>query len=324
MIWTTAQETFTSRNQWTIESVLKQHPCAAISVYSNTLPLNVFKTLMDFGFNVKVVRYDFSKIVKVDEPGYKWALETPRYVDFPHYHIHTSDMLRLLLLFKHGGSYVDMDHVTTGPILGVRGPGRNIFGGERCRSDNPDCLGAKELLQLNVIRAEHIDSANHMNRAGFHTVKSGDTPRYTPCNGLLLNWDANHPVIAAALREIDSNYDPHCWGCLGPRLFGKLMYDTLALPTTVRRKNIFEDVSLLPPGVLYPIDYSEIASILGPTRRYEVEHFMANTYSLGVHFYGKMTNGLKIQSGSTMEKIIHEATVFGKVRMQRGVYRRRA
>ena len=47
-----------------------------------------------------------------------------------------------------------------------------------------------------------------------------EPPRYTPCNGVLLNWEAKHPIIAAALKDVDDHYDPLCWGCLGPRLFG--------------------------------------------------------------------------------------------------------
>lgn len=325
MIWTTHPETFTSRNQWTIESVLKQHPCATISVYSNTLALEMFKTLVDFGFNVKVLRYDFSKIVAFGEPGYKWTVGN-RHADFPYYHVHTSDMLRLLLLFEHGGTYIDMDHVTTGPILGARGPGRNMFGGEECQNDNPDCLKAHDLLQLKVVSAEFVDSPYHLGRAGFHSKNDidGSPIRYTPCNGVLLNWDAKHPIIAAALKEVDDHYDPYCWGCLGPRLFGKLMSNAamevarFSMADNAGRGGFspLGDVSILPPGILFPVDYTAMASVLGSTRRYDVEMFMARSNSLGIHFYGKMTSSVNIEYGSTMESILREATIFGKVRKQ--------
>ena len=42
--------------------------------------------------------------------------------------------------------------------------------------------------------------------------------------------------------------------------------------------------------------------------------FMARSNSLGIHFYGKMTSSVNIEYGSTMESILREATIFGKVR----------
>jgi hypothetical protein len=99
-------------------------------------------------------RYDFSKMVAPGEPGYKWTVDIGQYENTPNFHVHTSDMLRLLLLYTHGGSYLDMDHITTGAILGAKGPGYNLFGGEECRNDNPDCMDAQGLLRLNVINAE--------------------------------------------------------------------------------------------------------------------------------------------------------------------------
>ncbi|GMI11275.1 hypothetical protein TrRE_jg5199 [Triparma retinervis] len=307
MIWTTPPKTFTARNQWTIESLFKQHPCATISVYSNTLPMDTFKTMEDFGFEVKVVRYDFSKIATPGEPGHEWTVKMGQYRNTLHFHVHTSDMLRLLLLFAHGGSYVDMDHITTGPILGAKGPGTNLFGGEECHNDNPDCMDTRGLHQLNAINPKYIDSQDYPGRSGFQSTAGYEAPRYTPCNGVLLNWEARHPIIAAALRDVDNHYDPTCWGCLGPRLFGRLLNQAAEVNSS------FENISILPAGVLYPVDYSDISSTLSSTRRYDVEKFMSNTTSLGIHFYGKITSNVQIEPGSTMEIILHQATIFGKL-----------
>ena len=133
-----------------------------------------------------------------------------------------------------------------------------------------------------------------------------ESPRYTPCNGVLLNWEAKHPIIAAALKDVDDHYDPLCWGCLGPRLFGKLLNQAAEVNSSLK------NVSILPAGVLYPVDYADIASLLR-SRRYDIEKFMADTNSLGVHFYGKMTSEVKIEPGSSMDRILREATIFGKV-----------
>lgn len=96
MVWTTPPETFTARNQWTVESLLKNHPCASVSVYSNTLPLQGFKTFRDYGFDVTVKRYAFAEIVTEGEPGHKWTAKMDQNRNSPHFHVHTSDMLRLL------------------------------------------------------------------------------------------------------------------------------------------------------------------------------------------------------------------------------------
>ena len=45
----------------------------------------------------------------------------------------------------------------------------------------------------------------------------------TPCNGVLINWEPSHDLFRTMLRVIDESYDPGCWGCLGPRLLGKVL-----------------------------------------------------------------------------------------------------
>lgn len=172
MIWTTNPETFTIRNQWAIESLLRQHPCASIEVFSNTLPLDTFTTFKDLGFDVIVKRYDLSisgGLVSPGGPGYDWVKNMNQHKDSKFFHVHVSDILRMLLLYKFGGSYFDMDHISLGPTLGKSGPGKNVFGAEICKVDNPDCLEVSDLIRLGVIDFGTVDNVLKPGRSGFQS-----------------------------------------------------------------------------------------------------------------------------------------------------------
>jgi hypothetical protein len=111
LIWTTPQDTFGMRNQWSVESLLKHHPCSPVVVYSNTLPLDFFSTLSSVGFRIGVSRYvttpgaPHSVIPSVSFPGAKWFGDAPlKWAHSPFFPVHMSDMLRMAILYSSGGT----------------------------------------------------------------------------------------------------------------------------------------------------------------------------------------------------------------------------
>ena len=150
MIWTTGPETFSIRNQWSIESFFKHNPCARVRVYANELPTDFFSTFSMLHYDIEVTSFNLvsnSLGLKDDDVGFRWLKAISRWKKTsPYYHVHCSDILRLLLLYRYGGSYIDFDHIHTRPINSLGR--RNVVGAEVCQDDNPDCLTVDMLLKL--------------------------------------------------------------------------------------------------------------------------------------------------------------------------------
>ena len=280
--------------------------------------MDFFDTFQQFGFDVNVVQFDVEsdELISFGEPGYEWTKNMKSYENGKFFHVHKSDIVRMLILQREGGTYLDMDHITMRPILGLEGPGENVFGAEICLDHgNKDCFSASALLELGVIRPDLVDNPlENPGRSGFRTAavmdRKSPTPgfeRYTPCNGVMINWAPRHPMIAAALQHADSHYDPACWGCLGPRLFGLVLMHYYSFPTAALP---IGSIELLPPGALYPVDYKHISAVLGGADS-EAEDYIQKHDPYGIHFYGKVTTTVAIQRDSTMDKIIASSTIFG-------------
>lgn len=71
-----------------------------------------------------------------------------------------------------------------------------------------------------------------------------DTMRYY-APGVMVNWEAHHPVTRCALKGFDA-YDPLCHNCVGPR----------SMTRCVRKYS--ERVTILPQHALYPIGWSDV------------------------------------------------------------------
>ena len=49
LIWMTDASTFGIRNQWSLESLLRHHPCADVRIVAPLLPEDFFQTFADLG-----------------------------------------------------------------------------------------------------------------------------------------------------------------------------------------------------------------------------------------------------------------------------------
>ena len=113
-IWTTAPSTFTLANRRSLESILFHHPQARVDVYTNTLPMDFFDeyvhTLGYIGLGVK--RYNEQELVW----PYLNLTAGPTAVESPFYYSHVTDVLRVALLYRDGGVYLDADVVLVNPV----------------------------------------------------------------------------------------------------------------------------------------------------------------------------------------------------------------
>jgi hypothetical protein len=311
MVWMTHASTFGIRNQYSLESLLRHHPCVHVQVVAPLLPKDFFLTFNQLGYNVTIQRFDADTFEPFKPakgaPGDAWVRRLKTWSSGQYFAVHKADMLRMLILYNIGGSYMDFDHIVLRPMLHIS----NGIGSEICHDDNPDCLLAQQIEPLEVaipglpiqwfkelgLGLQYSDRTAFRQRAGL---------RYTPCNGVLINWKPKHTFFSALLRSADLDYDPECWGCLGPRLLGKVLLR--ALKDSYQLATIRRSFTLLYPGKLYAFSYERVKQHM----QFEVkqtDQFVHNTSCLGMHFFGKSSADISLLEQSTLRKFTSQNTL---------------
>jgi hypothetical protein len=110
------------------------------------------------------------------------------------------------------------------------------------------------------------------------------------------------------LEAAETGYDPRCWGCLGPRLIGKVLLRGLADDKLFGALQCSFRVHQA--GLLYPFSYEDVgdhlrAFVPGTAR------FVRAFRSIGMHFYGKSSASVMLAKGSNMHRAICKNTLFG-------------
>ena len=99
-----------------VESVFYHHPSANIIIHTNTLPQSTFDVLTESGYKIQVQGYNLSEMIK-DSPASDFTAD--RLADAmkgPHWYSHETDFLRTLIMYNHGGIYMDIDMVLVRPV----------------------------------------------------------------------------------------------------------------------------------------------------------------------------------------------------------------
>ena len=100
---------FTSRHLRSIESIFYHHPFAKVIIHSSTLLQRQFNVLTEVGYNVEVLAYTLEDLVK-DTPAATFVGDKLKNATGGKYwYTHESDLIRLLVLYKWGGVYIDND-----------------------------------------------------------------------------------------------------------------------------------------------------------------------------------------------------------------------
>ncbi|GLJ21503.1 hypothetical protein SUGI_0397500 [Cryptomeria japonica] len=110
MAWTTPPWSYSVKYQRGLESLFYFHPHACVMVLSDTIELDVFNDFVNDGYRIAVIMPNLDELL-VNTPAHIFAsvwLDW-RKVDF--YYIHYTELLRLAVLYKYGGIYLDSDIV---------------------------------------------------------------------------------------------------------------------------------------------------------------------------------------------------------------------
>ena len=181
LVWNTHRDTWSALQDRVVGSVVATIRGARVRVLSNTLPPTHFHLLNAEGYDVSVMAYDIPALI-ADMPGRTWydaATSAPG----PHLATHLADFLRLIVLNRYGGLYLDTDALW---LRDVR--------------DLPAAfIGKIDFLKLEPECTWCVDG------------------RWYLANGIL-SFPARHPFLDMLLRKIDATpYDGKSRTAIGPQ-----------------------------------------------------------------------------------------------------------
>ncbi|XP_028799261.1 lactosylceramide 4-alpha-galactosyltransferase-like [Neltuma alba] len=126
MTWISPASSFGSREQLSLESLFKAHPQACLAILSRTLDskqgFKILKPLIDRGFKVEAVTPDLPLLFQ-GTPAEEWlhdlikGKKDPGEIPLPQ---NLSNLIRLVVLYKYGGIYIDTDFIILKSFKGLR------------------------------------------------------------------------------------------------------------------------------------------------------------------------------------------------------------
>ncbi|EOA34094.1 hypothetical protein CARUB_v10021594mg [Capsella rubella] len=132
MTWISSIESFGDRERFTIESLFKFHPNSCLILVSNSFDCDrgtlILKPFIDKGLKVLPIKPDFAYIFK-DTLAEKWferlkkGTLSPGVIPLEQ---NLSNLLRLVLLYKYGGIYLDTDVIVLKPLTSLH----NVIGAQ--------------------------------------------------------------------------------------------------------------------------------------------------------------------------------------------------
>ena len=105
--------------QWrTIESIFFHHHSAKVIVHSNTVPQSVFEVLTEAGYTIEVRSYSLEELLRIT-PAENFTRKVHGFEVGKYWSAHQSILLRLLVLYKWGGVYIDSDIILVRPVTSL-------------------------------------------------------------------------------------------------------------------------------------------------------------------------------------------------------------
>lgn len=126
MTWISPVDSFKNREFLAMETLFKTHPRGCLMIVSRTMDsikgYRILKPLLDMGFRVQAVTPDLSFLFK-NTPAATWHSEMkmgnrdPGEIPLAQ---NLSNLMRLALLYKYGGVYLDTDFIVLKPFTSLR------------------------------------------------------------------------------------------------------------------------------------------------------------------------------------------------------------
>uniref|UniRef100_A0A6S9V4Q1 Alpha 1,4-glycosyltransferase domain-containing protein n=1 Tax=Chrysotila carterae TaxID=13221 RepID=A0A6S9V4Q1_CHRCT len=200
LLWSTDESQFRLVSKRALEAIFFHHPYASVRVFSNTLPLDFLSPLSAAGFRASVHRYNLSELL-AETPAAAWISSTqPEAEEGPYYYSHLTDVLRLALLYKEGGVYLDSDVLLLRPFR------------------------LADVPTTHASLAPAAATAPMRNAIGIesYTGSSWSPFRNHVLNGAVLVFPPSSPFLWNAMDEFARTYNPKLWGWNGPELLTRV------------------------------------------------------------------------------------------------------
>ncbi|KAH7416480.1 hypothetical protein KP509_14G093400 [Ceratopteris richardii] len=146
MVWTTPPWTYTIRYQRGLESIFYFHPRACVVVFSISIDLDFFKSFMENGFRVTVMEPNLKELL-AGTPADVFASFWMAWKKTRLFYLHYPELLRLAILYKYGGIYLDTDIVLLKPLILQN----NTIGAERREDEILELNGAVMAFEKNSL-----------------------------------------------------------------------------------------------------------------------------------------------------------------------------
>lgn len=206
-----------------------------VYVFSNTLPSDFFcegsslrghERNMSLGYTcqVTIARYN---IVEISEELANQNDILRVYNDIvgpegrkdPKGYMHLiSDMMRFLIVYRYGGTYLDLDQIYIRPLaLHTLGQGRVVtieknWHARKCKYDKQ----WKSIPGNNCGIAAQLEDVGIPGECASPPLPS--THRFSLYSAVLVNFLPKDKILASVFDLLPKHYTRHCWGCLGPKL----------------------------------------------------------------------------------------------------------
>jgi lactosylceramide 4-alpha-galactosyltransferase len=289
-IWTTDATNWGERNIAGVESVFFHHPNASLCIYSNHLPPSAIEPLAARGLDVRVLPYSLDALLS-ETPAAPWLGELARWECGPYFYTHVTDVIRLALLFRDGGVYVDTDVILIRPFrIQPTPPEPPAAAGRAAGREGVERV--ERLAPRGVVaRGPPLPLTPHALGAEAHTIN--DTPIL---NGAIMVFARGSPFLWGAMKEFAKTYRDYEWGWNGPELL-----------TRVRRR-CPHNVTVLSEDAFYPFHWEEVElySTDGHARENELMWEVVTTRSYAAHLWNKKSNALELASSSVYARLMRE------------------
>ena len=297
VIWSTNTASFGLVPRRCLESIFYHHPRATVTLFSNDLSpptaaetLPVLRDLLSLGYDIRLRPYNLSEVL-FGTPVAPWLARLEEWRRGRFFYSHVTDALRIALLFRYGGVYLDADVILVRPLR---------IAGMESTMHRPPPRGA---AYADLRDALGVQTYNGRPATSF---PDGDAPpgEHPQLNGAVLVFPARHSrFLWAAMAEFARSYNPNMWACVGPELLTRVALQLCAgpggAPVQAHRLEAF-----------YPFPWSVVRQLAanpagehGQEQRRGWARISQRAYT--AHLWNSDSAWVTIEEGSLLHRLVH-------------------
>ena len=107
-------------------------------------------------------------------------------------------------------------------------------------------------------------------------------------------FSAHHPFLLTAMLDLQKDYDPGCWGCIGPTLFTAVA-KKMSNVSSIQDIPDSADLTVTPMQRMIPVHWSAAPELFFPELPVSFNRWKTMfENSSTVHFFGKITANILV------------------------------